>query len=100
MPKSKSQHKLANAIVAAAKAIPSLSGGGPSSVQQSEESKKRENDYRAEDDLRTLTRAEEIRGDKERMHHAGRKHREQVKAIANTGRVFARSKGRSMSAGR
>jgi|KBSSwiStaDraftv2_1062776.scaffolds.fasta_scaffold583527_2 hypothetical protein len=56
---------------------------------QSDESKKREMDYRAEDDLRTLTRAEEVRSDPERMKHAGRKHREQLRTLQNAGRAFS-----------
>lgn len=60
----------------------------PSDVGQSAESKKREDDYRAEEDLRTLTRAEEVRADNGRMTGAARKHREQMKAMQNTGRAF------------
>lgn len=52
--------------------------------------KKSEDDYRAEDDLRTLTRAEEIRGDGSRMKACSRVHRRQKAAMTRTNRMFAR----------
>jgi hypothetical protein len=53
--------------------------------------------YRAEDDLRTLTRAEEIRGDKGRMQGATRAHGEQMDALSRVGRSMA---GRDPKSGR
>lgn len=78
--------KLASVL---ANAVPSR----PSDVERSAESKKREDDYRAEEDLRTLTRAEEVRSDPDRMKHAGRKHREQLSAMQNAGRAFKQRSG-------
>jgi hypothetical protein len=42
----------------------------------------RESRWRAEDDLRTLQRAEEIRGDKERMGHCKSVAKEQMEAAS------------------
>lgn len=52
--------------------------------------KKREDDYRAEDDLRTLERAEEVRGDSNRMQACARVHKRKQAAARNLNRVFSR----------
>ena len=51
--------------------------------------KKREDDYRAEDDLRTLERAEEVRGDANRMASCARVHKRKQAAARNLNRVFS-----------
>lgn len=51
--------------------------------------KKREDDYRAEDDLRTLERAEEVRGDGNRMASCARVHRRKQAAAKRLNRVFS-----------
>ena len=58
--------------------------GGPISTKAA---KQREMDYRAEDDHRTLTRAEEIRADAARMAGVRRHHRKQSRAISRMNRV-------------
>lgn len=54
-----------------AKAVPvkivNSTGDMPSRYTPSAEDKERERKYRAEDDIRTMQRAEEIKRDKERM---------------------------------
>lgn len=55
--------------------------------------KKRENDYRAEEDLRTLERAEEVRGDGERMAACARVHRKKQAAASRMNRMFGRRGG-------
>jgi len=57
--------------------------------------RKRDADYKAEEDLRTLTRAEEVRGDGTRMHAAARIHRKQTRVLSRTGRMFARRGSRA-----
>lgn len=52
--------------------------GGPVSSKQME---KREREYMAEDDLRTLERAEEVRQDKSRMQRASAFGRKRVSAL-------------------
>ena len=59
--------------------------GGPVSTA---EAKKREADYRAEDDHRTLTRAEEVRADKTRMAGVIRHHRKQTSALRKTSKAL------------
>jgi len=61
----------------------------------SKEAKKREEDYQAEDDLRTLTKAEEIRGDGKRMARARRKLGDQVTSLTRTVRSLGSGRGRS-----
>jgi len=51
-------------------------------------SKKSEDDYRAEDDHRTLTRAEEIRADKERMRGVQRHQKKSLRALKRVGRAL------------
>ncbi len=54
---------------------------------------KGESDYMAEDDHRTLTRAEEIRGDSKRMAGVKKHHRKQTRAIQRMSRTLgARSR--------
>lgn len=58
---------------------------------------KSEDDYRAEDDHRTLMRAEEIRGDKGRMSRVLKHHGKKAREIATLGsklRTGGRGKGR------
>ena len=65
---------------------------------QSAKPSKSEMDYRAEDDFRTLQRAEEVRGDKARSERAMAHGRKQVQAMT---RVVGRSKkGRSSRSAR
>lgn len=65
---------------------------------QSKESKAREQRYQGEDDLRTLTRAEEVRGDKGRMANVRGVHKDQLGALQRVGRtVGTHNDGRSMS---
>lgn len=56
--------------------------------------KKREADYRAEDDLRTLERAEEIRADGERMGACRRVHRKKQSAARKLTRTLGSRGGR------
>jgi len=63
-------------------------------------SKKKEDDYRAEEDLRTLTRAEEVRGDGTRMAACARMHRKQARTMTRTGRLFASRAGGKRAGGR
>lgn len=62
---------------------------------------KTEADYRAEDDHRTLTRAEEIRADKTRMAAVERHHNKTMRAMARVGKAIvpAGSKRRTPSRG-
>jgi hypothetical protein len=60
-------------------------GSSPKLTKKARDSESR---YRAEDDLRTLTRADEIRTDKERMGHARRVHTEQLRAMQGVGRTL------------
>ena len=55
--------------------------------------KKRDEDYKAEEDLRTLTRAEEVRGDGTRMRACERMHKKQARTMSRTGRLFAKRGG-------
>ena len=50
--------------------------------------KKREDEYRAEDDLRTITRAEEIRADTGRMAGLRKIQRKQLRALSQIGRAI------------
>jgi len=45
-------------------------------------------DYQAEDDHRTLTRAQEITGDRSRMSNVRRHHRKMTRALAKTGTML------------
>lgn len=65
--------------------------GGPISTA---ESKKREAEYRAEDDHRTLTRAEEVRADKTRMAGVLRHHKKQTSALRRTSKALFRGSSR------
>ena len=49
-------------------------------------SQKSEQDYQAEDDHRTMTRAAEVVGDPKRMAGVKKHHRKQKKALAMVGR--------------
>jgi hypothetical protein len=61
--------------------------------------KKREDDYRAEDDLRTLERAAEVSADGGRMEACARVHKRKQNAAARVGRLFSkRGGGRSARA--
>lgn len=60
---------------------------------------KSEDDYRAEDDHRTLTRAEEIRGDGQRMQKVRKIHRKKAREIASLGAKL-RSGGKRRSSGK
>lgn len=51
---------------------------------------KSEDDYRAEDDHRTLMRAEEIRQDPGRIKGVARHQRKMTSALANVGRTLGR----------
>jgi len=57
--------------------------------------KKREDDYRAEEDLRTMERAEEVRGDGARMQACARMHRRKQAAAKRLNRVFSRRGARA-----
>ena len=50
----------------------------------------REREYRDEDDHRTVTRAEEVRGDKSRMAGVRRHQRKSERALKRTGRAIGR----------
>lgn len=52
------------------------------------ESKKREAEYRAEEDLRTITRAEEVRADQTRMAGVQRIQRKQLTALQRVGKAI------------
>lgn len=45
-------------------------------------------DYQAEDDHRTLTRAQEICGDRSRMANVRRHHQKMTRALAKTGSML------------
>lgn len=64
--------------------------GGPISTA---DSKKREAEYRAEEDHRTLTRAEEVRADKGRMAGVIRHHKKQTSALRRTSRAIMGGRG-------
>jgi hypothetical protein len=59
-------------------------------AMNSKDSKKREEEYRAEDDLRTLSRAEEIRSDPKRVAACRRVNRKQARATSRMGRALKR----------
>jgi len=63
-------------------------------------SSKKEAEYRAEEDLRTLTRAEEVRGDSTRMAACARMHWKQARTMTRTGRLFASRAGGKRAGGR
>ncbi len=67
---------------------------------QTKESKDREQRYQGEDDLRTLTRAEEIRGDKGRLSNVRGVHRDQLSALQRMGRAMGGDKDRDDVKGR
>lgn len=52
--------------------------------------KAREDEYRSEEDHRTLTRAEEVRADKSRMAGVRRHHAKQTRALKRVGRAVGR----------
>lgn len=49
---------------------------------------KQEQDYRGEDDHRTLTRAAEITGDQDRMKGVRKHHQKQTRALKKVGRAI------------
>jgi len=57
------------------------------SSKMSADAKKREQDYRDEDDHRALTKAEEIRSDPKRMAGVLRHHRKNTRAVKRMARV-------------
>jgi len=59
-----------------------------SSPSMSKDAKKRELDYRAQDDHRTLTQAAEIAGDRQRMAGVKRHHAKTVKGMSKVGRMI------------
>jgi hypothetical protein len=66
-------------------------------MPSSKSAAKREAEYRAEDDHRTLTRAAEIHGDAARMAGVQRHHTKQQKALHKVGGMIA---GHAMAKGR
>lgn len=58
------------------------------SPMNSADAKKREAEYRAEEDLRTITRAEEIRSDQARMAGVSKIQRKQLTALQRVGRAL------------
>lgn len=66
---------------AKAPAVPPIPG-------PSAKDRKREADYQAEDDHRTLTRAEEVRSDTKRMAGVRRHHRKQTDALSRISRAL------------
>lgn len=60
--------------------------------------KKREDDYRAEDDLRTLERSAEIASDAGRMDACARVHKRKQAATQRVGRLFSKRGGRTARA--
>ena len=60
--------------------------------------KKREDDYRAEDDLRTIERAAEVMGDEGRMAACARVHKRKQSASQRVGRMFSKRGGRAARA--
>lgn len=56
-------------------------------VSSSKSAKAREDEYRAEEDHRSLTRAEEIRADVKRMAGVKRHHQKQTRALKRMSRV-------------
>jgi hypothetical protein len=70
--------------------------GGP---MTSADAKKREADYQAEDDHRTLTRAEEVRSDPKRMAGVRKHHRKQTQSLSRISKALGgvRSIARSRS---
>lgn len=71
-------------------AVPAVPG-------MSAKDRKREADYQAEDDHRTLTRAEEVRSDPKRMSGVRKHHRKQTVALGRISRALGggRALGRS-----
>lgn len=70
---------------------------------QSKDSVAREKKYQGEDDLRTLTRADEIRSDHGRMSNVRGVHRDQMSALTKMGRSMGGrdpKKGRGRRRGR
>ncbi len=64
------------------------------SIQSAPVPSKSESDYQAEDDLRTMTRAEEVRADPHRMRRVHRAHKKQVRALKRVGSAIGRRSGR------
>ena len=62
-------------------------------MAMSKDEKKREREYREEDDHRTITRAEEVRGDRSRMAGVRRQQRKSERAHKRTGRAIGRRRG-------
>lgn len=54
--------------------------------------KRRHDEYEAEEDLRTLSRAEEIRGDRGRLTRAQKMHRKQARSMSRVGRAIGASR--------
>ena len=59
-------------------------------TSMTKEDKKRDQEYRDEDDHRTITRAEEVRTDKSRMMGVRRYQRKSERALKRTGRALRR----------
>jgi hypothetical protein len=76
-----------------------MRGGAVPSAPTAKEKKamdKREYDYRCEDDHRTMSRAAEIEGDKDRMRGVREHHRKVTKAHARIGkRIGQRNSSRA-----
>ena len=62
----------------------------PVGSTMSKEDKKREREYQEEDDHRTITRAEELRGDSKRMIGVRRHQRKAERALKRTKRAIGR----------
>ena len=59
-------------------------------MPMTKEDKKRDREYREEEDHRTITRAEEVRGDVPRMAGVRRHQRKSERALKRTGRAIGR----------
>ena len=70
--------------------VTASSVGMPQPMSMSKEDKKREQEYREEDDHRTITRAEELRDDKSRMVGVRRHQRKAERALKRTKRSIGR----------
>lgn len=62
--------------------------------------KKEQDDYRAEDDLRTITRAEEVRADASRMGAVRRIQQKQLRALTRVGKALGEKKPAARRGGR
>lgn len=77
-------HKKTALSKAVQKPVPvKIVGDSPSSPSTDKAYDEREKKWRAEDDIRTLQRAEEIKRDKARMSYAKKCAAEQIKALKN-----------------